>query len=62
MTKISSQTRDFSQRICPECGAGNGLQTKRMLGKKRAKKECHRCGHVCVVNYETNRLEEYDEE
>lgn len=62
MSQVSRHHRDFSQRECPECGHGNGLRTQRMVGKKRALKECCGCGHRCVINYTTNKLEEWEDE
>lgn len=52
----------LSMRTCPKCGAKNGLETQKMVGHKRAKKQCRSCGHICVVNYKTRKLEEYEEE
>lgn len=65
MTEVSRHQRDFGQRECPKCGHGNGLRTQRMVGNvnaRKALKECCGCGHRCVINYETNKLEEWDEE
>lgn len=62
MSKVSLQHKAISQRECPACGAGNMLRTRRMVSAKRALKECHSCGHRCVVNYKTNSLEEWNDE
>lgn len=53
----STTYTDLSLRECPECGNKNGPRTQKMLDDHRALKECYGCGHRCVVNYQTKKLE-----